>query len=120
MNLSLRKGITWTHFIIYLLAALLSICLFVFLNASQAFILGEVLGVAKAQLGNVSGSLAFYDQILSLFMVLIWGVLSDIFGRKIIYICGFLLSALVSSIALISGCVFVLVCIKCISSIALI
>ena len=95
MNLSFHQGVTKTHFIIYLFAALLSISLFVFLNASQAFVLGELLSVPKEELGNVSGSLAFYDELLSIFMVLIWGVISDSAGRKFVYSIGFLIMALV-------------------------
>lgn len=94
MNLSLHEGVTKAHFIIYLFAALLSISLFVFLNASQAFVLGEILAVPKEQLGNVAGSLGFYDEILSIIMVLVWGVISDSFGRKPVYISGFLILSL--------------------------
>jgi MFS family permease len=91
MNLSLSKGVTNLHFVIYLFAALLSISFFVFLNASQAFVLGEILLVPKESLGDVSGSLGFYDEILSVFMVLVWGIISDSIGRKIVYISGFII-----------------------------
>lgn len=62
-----------------------------YLNASQAFILTNVIGVNANKLGDATGSLALYDELVSLAAVLVWGVLSDKIGRRIVYTLGFLI-----------------------------
>eukprot|EP00171_Calliarthron_tuberculosum_P012102 IDg12102t1 len=88
---SLRSDVTLLSFFLYLAAALLSICFLVHLNASQAFIFSNVIGVDTSRLGEATGSLALYDELLSLAAVLAWGVLSDRIGRRIVYTLGFLI-----------------------------
>ncbi|KAJ3294858.1 hypothetical protein HK104_003230 [Borealophlyctis nickersoniae] len=88
------------HFVTYLFAAATAICLFVFLNASQptffikGFVLGQVLNLPKTELGNAAGSLSFYDELLSLPLVWVWGLASDRIGRKSVYAGGFAFMAL--------------------------
>ncbi|KAI9216761.1 major facilitator superfamily domain-containing protein [Blastocladiella britannica] len=76
------------NFITFLLATLLSVCMFVFLSAGTSFVLTEVIGLTSGE-GNASGSLAFYDELLSIVMVLVWGSLSDVVGRRAVYSIGF-------------------------------
>lgn len=79
-----------TQFTAYLVAAFLSIAMFVFLNASQAFVLGQIVQIPSNGLGDASGSLTFYDELCSLVLVFCWGVLSDVWGRGVVYSAGFL------------------------------
>ncbi|KAJ3021500.1 hypothetical protein HKX48_008357 [Thoreauomyces humboldtii] len=90
---TLQPGVTSLNFAIYLVAAALGICFFVFLNSSQAFVLGQIVQVPSSTLGNASGSLTFYDELVSIFAVWIWGLLSDRVGRRIVYGAGFLIMA---------------------------
>lgn len=87
----LRSHVTLRGFFLYLAAVLLSICFFVFVNASQAFILTNIIGVNTNKLGGATGSLALYDELVSLAFVLVWGVLSDKIGRRSVYSLGFLI-----------------------------
>ena len=61
----------------YLLAALINICLFVFINSSQGFVLTQILFVPSAEIGNAVGTLTFADELLSVFALWIWGLASD-------------------------------------------
>ncbi|KAH9257249.1 hypothetical protein BASA81_004641 [Batrachochytrium salamandrivorans] len=55
------------------------------------FILKDVLQVPDSILGDTSGSLVFYDQIVTLLVIALWGGLSDIIGRRWVYVLGYTL-----------------------------
>lgn len=61
-------------------SAFLSISFLVFLNAAQSFVLTELLGIPASMVGEKTGSLLLADELLSLFVVLLWGVLCDLHG----------------------------------------
>ncbi|RKO84743.1 hypothetical protein BDK51DRAFT_26870, partial [Blyttiomyces helicus] len=92
--LSLDSQVSSTNFAAYLAAASAGIGLFVFINASQSFVLGQVLTVPKSQLGTAAGTLTFADELLSLPMVFVWGLASDVVGRRVVYAAGFAIMAL--------------------------
>ncbi|KAI8896926.1 major facilitator superfamily domain-containing protein [Globomyces pollinis-pini] len=77
----------------YLFAALLSINFFVFLNSTQGFVLKDILNVEKDSLGTLSGSLVFWDQIVSLPAVYLWGLFSDVIGSYNVFALGFLIES---------------------------
>ncbi|KAI8918005.1 major facilitator superfamily domain-containing protein [Entophlyctis helioformis] len=79
------------HLAAYLVASLFTISFFVFINSSQVFVLEEVVRVSSSNLGEVSGTLAFWDQIATLLVIIFWGALSDTIGRHIVYSLGYLL-----------------------------
>lgn len=73
----------------------MTISSFVFLNSSQAFVFGPfVQGVNESEWGSASGQLSLYDEILSVFALALWGIVSDRLGRKVVYASGLLLMAL--------------------------
>ena len=39
--------------------------------------------------GNTSGSLLFYDQLLSIALMGTWGAISDLMGRRVVFVFGF-------------------------------
>ncbi|KAI9330294.1 major facilitator superfamily domain-containing protein [Obelidium mucronatum] len=84
-----RCKLSW-QWVLYLTASLLGICLFVFINATQALVLTQIVGIPSEELGDRAGTLAFTDQIASMFAVLVFGVLSDRVGRRLVYSFGFL------------------------------
>ncbi|KAG0004360.1 hypothetical protein BGZ80_001040 [Entomortierella chlamydospora] len=84
-----NKGIGYINFISYLLASLATICLVAYLSIVQPFVLTVILNI-RENTGNLTGSLALYDEIIALPATLIWGVLSDRVGRRIVYSLGFL------------------------------
>ncbi|KAJ3335577.1 hypothetical protein HDU93_004972 [Gonapodya sp. JEL0774] len=89
--LELGPGTSVLNFIIYLLASLLTINFLVFLSSSQSFVLTTIIGVPKENLGDTTGNLGFFDELLSLVMVYVWGLTSDKIGRRLVYSVGYLL-----------------------------
>ncbi|KAJ1557611.1 hypothetical protein HK405_015594, partial [Cladochytrium tenue] len=93
----LAQGTPPVRFAVLLLAAAAAVALFVFLNASQAFVLADLLGVDRARLGDVAGSLAVADQLVCLAAAGAWGALSDGNGggrrRAAVYAAGFVIMA---------------------------
>ncbi|KAF9109243.1 hypothetical protein BGX27_007833 [Mortierella sp. AM989] len=83
------KGIGYINFISYLIACFGTICLVVYLSIVQPFVLTVILKVS-GNTGNLTGSLALYDEIIALPATIIWGVLSDRVGRRLVYSAGFL------------------------------
>jgi MFS family permease len=90
--LSLTRTTSSLNLWSYVIASLFSISFLVFINAAQGYVLADLLNVPTEELGNTSGSLAFYDQLLSIVMVYVWGFLSDKFplqGRRVVFTLGF-------------------------------
>lgn len=56
--------------------------------------MGQILSVPTDQLGNASGSLTFYDELVSIVAVWGWGIHSDCVGRRIVYGTGFSIMAI--------------------------
>lgn len=90
LKFRLTRGTTWINLICYLLASLLTISLFVFLNSAQSFVLLNVLDLPLNEVGNTNGSLVFYDELLSLAFLGLWGIISDRIGRMSVYVYGFI------------------------------
>ncbi|OQR93147.1 hypothetical protein ACHHYP_02857 [Achlya hypogyna] len=88
---SLKENVTALNFVAFVLASGLAICMYVFLSSTQGFVLGDILGVPSARLGDISGNLTLFDECVSLVMVYAWGVYSDRIGRNGIYGLGFVL-----------------------------
>ncbi|KAJ3361851.1 hypothetical protein GGF32_006879 [Allomyces javanicus] len=86
----LHPAYSTTHFLAFLVATFFTVAFFVYMSSATAFVLSEILGLKEGQ-GNAAGSLAFYDELLSMVMVVVWGVLSDRVGRRAVYSIGFLL-----------------------------
>ncbi|KAF9198868.1 hypothetical protein BGZ49_000193 [Haplosporangium sp. Z 27] len=83
------KGIGYLNFISYLVACFATICLVAYLSIVQPFVLTMILNISIDK-GNITGSLALYDEIIALPATIIWGILSDRIGRRIVYSVGFL------------------------------
>ncbi|RUS18045.1 major facilitator superfamily domain-containing protein, partial [Endogone sp. FLAS-F59071] len=91
--LPINPRISRLNFVGYLVTTLFSITFFVFLDSSQTFVLSELLGVTSSS-GTISGDLAFYDELLSIFLVALWGSLSDRIGRRPVAVAGYLMMGL--------------------------
>ncbi|KAI3661478.1 hypothetical protein MP638_007208 [Amoeboaphelidium occidentale] len=87
----LTNGTTIINFVFYLIAALFTIAFFVFFNFCQTFVLSQILKETQVSAGS---TLVLYDQILSIFLLGIWGTLSDKIGTRIVYCVGFVLMGL--------------------------
>ncbi|KAF9291267.1 hypothetical protein BGZ68_004583 [Mortierella alpina] len=83
-----NSNITYINFIAYLMACWATILLVAYLSIAQPFILTVILGIG-GNTGNLTGSLALYDEIIALPATLLWGILSDRIGRRPVYSAGF-------------------------------
>ena len=84
-------GVTGRHMIVYYFATITSLLLFTFLPQAQPFILTEILQIPESQQGTLSGNVAFFAEIIILASIGGWGVLSDKFGRRLVFGAGFML-----------------------------
>jgi len=91
---TLAPGVSTRHVLCYMFAALISIGMFTFLMTLTPFILTVNLGIPEDQHGRVIGNLQFVQEIIVIISIGWWGAMSDRFGRRIIYIIGFLLMML--------------------------
>ncbi|KAF3912401.1 hypothetical protein AA313_de0209552 [Arthrobotrys entomopaga] len=74
---------------------LFGICLFsisflVFLNSALSFVVTDLFGVQDG-VGSIVGTLGFVDELVAVFMVIFWGVLSDRIGTRLVAISGYFL-----------------------------
>lgn len=85
-TLGFKPQVTWRNVAAFLVHCSASILFLVFLNASQPFVIHQLESSAKhgkkqpSRAGSLSGSLIFYDELLSTFISLIWGALAEIIG----------------------------------------
>jgi len=87
----LSPGVTKRHVLCYLFAAAISIGMFTFLMTLTPYILSVNLGIPAEEHGRVIGNLQFLQEIVIIVCIGWWGAMSDRFGRRVIYIIGFLL-----------------------------
>lgn len=90
----LMPGVTRGHVAAYLWAAFVSIGIFTYATTLQPYLLEVNIGVPVEQRGVISGDLQFWQEIITLLFVGLFGAWSDRVGRRIVYIVGFLITAL--------------------------
>lgn len=90
----LIPGVTRGHVAAYLWAAFVSIGIFTYATTLQPYLLEVNIGVPVEQRGVISGNLQFWQEIVTLLLVGLFGAWSDRSGRRIVYITGFLITAL--------------------------
>jgi len=89
--IELPPHVTHVNMFVYYLAALMTIAVFVFINAAQPYVLQTYLNVPEDKQGATSGDLAFCNELVIIIVAYLWGTLSDFLGsRKLVYLCGFL------------------------------
>jgi MFS family permease len=98
----------------YYFAALFSTCLMALMNFVQPFVLSELLHVPKAEQGALSGTLAFYGELVIIACVGTAGVLSDRYGRRTIYAAGFVVMAIAYAGYPFAGDVSQLILLRCV------
>lgn len=81
--LGLDPTVTPLNALSLLSSSLLTITFFVSLNSIQPFLLTS-LGIKSKEIGNVTGTLILVDEIVSLSLYFVFGVLADRFGVRMI------------------------------------
>ena len=79
------------HLLVYYIASVSALVLFTFAPQAQPFVLTELLGIAESEQGVLSGNVSLFAEIVILFSIGAWGVLSDRLGRRLVFGAGFLL-----------------------------
>ena len=93
IGLDLAAGVSKTNMRTFYLICFSSIMVAVFLAGAQPFVLEEILGIPTESQGSISGSLAFWGEIVIILTASMYGALSDKVGRKNITVFGYLLIA---------------------------
>ena len=89
--IKLAEGVTTRNVLSYLFAALISIGMFTYLMSLTPYILKVNLGIPTEEHGRVIGNLQFLQEIIVIFCIGWWGAMSDRYGRRAIYIIGWIL-----------------------------
>ncbi|KAI9296377.1 MFS general substrate transporter [Neoconidiobolus thromboides FSU 785] len=89
----LQGNVSILNFITYLICVFFSICFIVFINQIQAFLFAFKYK-ETAGLGELSATFTLWDEIVSIIMVIVWGLVSDRIGRRITFSLGFLIVGL--------------------------
>ncbi|RKP20913.1 MFS general substrate transporter [Rozella allomycis CSF55] len=84
----LSSGVSAENLLAYLFAVMMGVCFFVFINIGQASVLTYILKIDKSVLGESTGMLPFFDQLLTIV------ALSDVWGRRVVYSLGFLIMSI--------------------------
>lgn len=101
--IELAPGIKRRHVLAYLFAAFVSIGLFTYLTALTPYIFRVNLQLDPAMHGKVQGDLQFWQEIVMLAVIGLFGALSDRWGRRPIYIFGFVVTALAYALYPLAG-----------------
>lgn len=102
----LKPGVKRAWLVSFLAASFLTIASFVFINSAQTYILADLLKWPHRALGSVQGNLSSADELVSLVMTVVWGVVSDRIGRQPVFASGFLLMALATFLYPLAGSVY--------------
>lgn len=92
--IKLAEGVTKRHVLSYLFAAGISIGMFTYLMTLTPYILKVNLGIADDQLGRVAGNLQFVQELIVIASIGWWGAMSDRYGRRAVYIVGWIIMGL--------------------------
>ena len=90
----LQPGISRWNTVTLLYAAVFSICLQVFVSFGQPYILAVNLALPEDQQGSVVGNLNVLQELVILGLIGPLGALSDLIGRRTIFVGGFLMLGL--------------------------
>ncbi len=82
------EGVTRVNFVTFLFSSFVCISMFSAMNFFQGYVLTEHLNIPAEQQGRIAGTLAFWTEIVSIFLVVPFGVLSDRIGRRPIIVFG--------------------------------
>lgn len=87
--LRMVPGVELRHVLTLFFASFFGIASMSFINASQPYVLTEIIGIPFEEQGSVSGRLVFIQEIVLLTLLTPVGAISDKFGRKPVYATAF-------------------------------
>ncbi len=86
--IELAPGISRFNAITYFYACFICIGVLAGMNFIQGYILTEMLSIPISNQGTISGNLAFTQEIIAIFLVAMFGMLSDRIGRRSVMVFG--------------------------------
>ena len=86
--IELAPGISRFNAITYFYACFICIGVLAGMNFIQGYILTEMLSIPISNQGTVSGNLAFTQEIIAIFLVALFGILSDRIGQRSVMVFG--------------------------------
>lgn len=87
----MTPGVSVFNMLTYYFATVTSLLMFTFLPQIQPFLLADILAIPESQQGVLSGNLSLFGEIIILFSIGTWGIVSDKLGRKFVSASGFLI-----------------------------
>jgi len=90
----LADGVRPHHVLTKFYAAIVTIAMLSGMSLLQPYILTEHLGISRGVMGSVSGQLAFWTELLAIFLIPIMGIISDRIGRRPVFVVGLLIVGL--------------------------
>lgn len=94
LKIKLALGYSPINAWMYFIGVLFTISCFVFINSTQSFVLKEFLNYPTEKLGEATGNLVFFDELLSVLVVAAWGIISDYIGKYLVFCIGFIIISL--------------------------
>jgi MFS family permease len=88
--IELLPSISRTNFWTFMLAAFVCIGLMATLNIAQSYILVQHLGIPWSEQGALSGNLTLVTEVMSIVLIVPFGILADRIGRRTVIIIGIL------------------------------
>ena len=92
--IELAPGISRFNAITYFYACFICIGVLAGMNFIQGYILTEMLSIPISNQGTISGNLAFTQEIIAIFLVALFGILSDRIGRRSVMVFGTIVVAI--------------------------
>jgi len=107
--LRMQPGVEMRHVLTLFFASFFGIATMSFINASQPYVLTEILGIPLAEQGSLSGRLTIIQELALLAMLTPVGAISDKFGRKPVYAAAFFIMGIAYFLYPLAGAIWMLV-----------
>ncbi len=107
--LRMQPGVELRHVLTLFFASFFGIATMSFINASQPYVLTEIIGIPFAEQGSLSGRLTIIQELALLAMLTPVGAISDKFGRKPVYATAFFIMGIAYFLYPLAGAIWMLV-----------
>lgn len=105
----MQPGVELRHVLTLFFASFFGIATMSFINASQPYVLTEIIGIPFAEQGSLSGRLTIIQELALLAMLTPVGAISDKFGRKPVYAAAFFVMGIAYFLYPLAGAIWMLV-----------
>lgn len=105
----MQPGVELRHVLTLFFASFFGIATMSFINASQPYVLTEIIGIPFAEQGSLSGRLTIIQELALLAMLTPVGAISDKFGRKPVYATAFFIMGIAYFLYPLAGAIWMLV-----------